>query len=70
MKPLYVLLPCTFFFKHGKVKKAIACIILQISLVGWIPAVVWAIAFANDEDVKKQRVEKFLKEIQGEGFTA
>jgi len=37
-----LLLPPLLFFTIGRPFAAIICLILQISLIGWIPAAIWA----------------------------
>lgn len=41
---------------------AVICFILQLSLVGWIPAALWALITLGNN--KKQRVEKVLKAVR------
>jgi len=44
-----VLLPWLSFFLRGKLLKGIICAILQITLIGWLPAAIWAVADLLDE---------------------
>ena len=37
-----VLLPGPAFFTMGRLGPGLACLALQVSLVGWLPAAVWA----------------------------
>jgi len=37
-----LLLPWLLFFTIGKPIQGIICLILQITLIGWIPAAIWA----------------------------
>jgi len=48
-----VLFPWLSFFLRGKLLKGIICAILQISLIGWLPAAIWAVADLLDERNKK-----------------
>jgi len=48
----------------GEAKKAILCTLLQLTIVGWIPSVLWAFAAYNCEDAKKQKVNKILDNIR------
>lgn len=34
--------PWAVFFTMGKVGQGILCLILQLSIVGWLPATIWA----------------------------
>lgn len=63
MKPLAILLPGISFIVRGKSNLGIACLIMQVSLIGWIPAAIWAYSSLG-EDMKKQRVEKVLKSVK------
>jgi len=39
---LALFFPWAVFFTMGKVGQGILCLILQITLVGWLPATIWA----------------------------
>ena len=38
-----LLIPCIAFFTMGKVFQGILCIILQFTIIGWLPASIWAV---------------------------
>ena len=38
-----LLLPWFLFFTIGRVFAGIICLILQLTLIGWIPAAIWAV---------------------------
>ena len=38
-----ILLPFLLFFTIGRPIAGIICLILQITLIGWIPAALWAV---------------------------
>ena len=38
-----ILLPFLVFFTIGRPFQGIFCLLLQITLIGWIPAAVWAV---------------------------
>jgi len=40
---LAVLLPWLSFIFRGKILTGILCLILQITLIGWLPAAIWAV---------------------------
>ena len=44
---LALFLPWLSLMLQGKVGAGIVCLILQITLIGWIPATVWAITALN-----------------------
>ncbi|MBZ7936120.1 MULTISPECIES: YqaE/Pmp3 family membrane protein [Campylobacter] len=56
-----ILLPWLGFFTIGKPFSAIICFILQITLIGWIPAMVWAVYALNQYKTDK-KIAKILKE--------
>lgn len=37
-----LLLPWLAFFTMGKVFQGVLCLLLQVTLIGWLPAVIWA----------------------------
>jgi len=49
-----VLIPWLSFFLRGKILQGIICLILQITLVGWLPAAIWATASLLDSRNKKR----------------
>ncbi|MCC6290426.1 MAG: YqaE/Pmp3 family membrane protein [Chitinophagaceae bacterium] len=63
MKTLSLLLPGISFIIRGRNNSGVLCLLLQLSLVGWLPAAIWAYA-TLDEDMKKHRVEKILRSIK------
>lgn len=40
-------LPWLSLMLQGKVGSGIVCLLLQITLIGWIPAVIWAMTSLN-----------------------
>lgn len=38
-----ILLPFVLFFTIGRPLAGIVCLILQITIVGWLPAAIWAV---------------------------
>ena len=57
---LAVLLPWLSFILRGKIIQGVICLILQITLIGWLPAAIWAVASLLDN-----RNRKRFKEING-----
>lgn len=55
---LAILLPFLSFFLRGKIIKGIICFFLQIFIIGWLPAAIWAVMSLNND-----RQEKKYKEI-------
>ena len=59
-----ILLPALSFLLRGKIFQAILCFILQITLIGWLPAAVWAgISLQNARAEKRaNRIIKAMEE--------
>ena len=58
---LAIFLPFVTFFTIGRPVAGIICLILQITLIGWIPAALWAI-YALGQFKTDKKIEKALKE--------
>ena len=54
--------PWLTFFTMGKVIQGVICLILQILLIGWIPATIWAMVTIHGyhADKRTARVEKAI----------
>ena len=54
---LAIFLPFVAFFTIGRPFAGIICLILQITLIGWLPAAIWAVytlgQFKTDEKIEK-----------------
>lgn len=57
-----VLLPWLSFFLRGKILTGILCLLLQITVIGWIPAAIWATASLVDKR-NKRRISKIERQI-------
>jgi type IV secretory pathway TrbD component len=49
-----VLFPWLSFFLRGKILIGILCVILQFTLIGWLPAAIWAVAAHLDARNQKR----------------
>ncbi len=49
-----VLFPWLSFLLRGKIFQALLCLILQVTLIGWLPAAIWAVASLLDDRNKKR----------------
>ncbi|OFZ33310.1 MAG: hypothetical protein A3D92_00125 [Bacteroidetes bacterium RIFCSPHIGHO2_02_FULL_44_7] len=56
---LAILFPGISFLIRGKILHFIVCILLQLTVIGWLPAAIWAVASLNDS-----RNEQRLKEME------
>ncbi|MCD9616480.1 YqaE/Pmp3 family membrane protein [Chryseobacterium gleum] len=60
---LAILLPFLSFIVRGKIFTGIICLILQITLIGWLPAAIWAALSLQNERADK-RNEKLIKALK------
>lgn len=51
---LAILLPWLALLLRGRIFQGILCLILQITLLGWIPAAIWAILVINNDDADRR----------------
>ncbi len=57
---LALLLPWLVFFTIGRPIQGILCLILQATLIGWIPAAIWAVWALNNYNTDKKIEEAGL----------
>jgi len=55
-----ILLPFLVFFTIGKPIQGILCLLLQVTLIGWIPAAIWAVY-----SLSQYNTDKKLRDLQG-----
>ncbi|MDP9960125.1 YqaE/Pmp3 family membrane protein [Chryseobacterium lathyri] len=60
---LAILLPFLSFMVRGKILTGIICLILQITLIGWLPAAIWAALSLNSARAER-RNEKLIRAIK------
>ncbi len=58
-----VLLPWLSFFLRGKIFSGFLCLILQMTILGWIPAAIWAVASRVDGK-NEQRIRKMERNMR------
>jgi uncharacterized membrane protein YqaE (UPF0057 family) len=61
-----ILLPPLGLFLVGKWGQAILCLILQLTLIGWPIAAIWAVLVVNDYYARK-RNEDLVRDLQRHG---
>ena len=49
-----LLLPWLLFFTIGRPIAGIICLILQVTLIGWIPAAIWAVYALSQFDTDRK----------------
>ena len=52
-----LLLPWLTFFTIGRPFAGIFCLILQITLIGWVPAAIWAVYALSQYETDKKIVK-------------
>ncbi|UFH34734.1 YqaE/Pmp3 family membrane protein [Flavobacterium acetivorans] len=56
-------LPWLSLILQGKILSGIICLFLQITIIGWIPACIWAFTALN-RMYADRRTQKIVKEIR------
>jgi uncharacterized membrane protein YqaE (UPF0057 family) len=51
---LALLLPWLVFFTIGKPVQGVICLILQLTVIGWIPAAIWAVYALSQYNTDKK----------------
>jgi len=54
-----LVLPFLTFFTIGRPFSGLFCLILQVTLIGWLPAAIWAV-YALSQYKTDQKIEKAL----------
>jgi uncharacterized membrane protein YqaE (UPF0057 family) len=54
-------LPWLTFFTIGRPIAGVICLILQITLIGWIPATIWAV-YALSQYKTDQKIERAMND--------
>ena len=62
-----ILLPWLALLLRGKVFQGILCLILQITMIGWIPATIWAIVVINNDNQDRRHREMLAAVKSGSG---
>ncbi|MFY7829338.1 MAG: YqaE/Pmp3 family membrane protein [Flectobacillus sp.] len=63
MTLLAIFFPFLSFLFRGKVLTAIFCLILQVTLIGWIPAAIWAVISLQNARADK-RTDRLIKAMK------
>jgi len=58
---LAIFIPWINFFTIGRPIAGIICLLLQISLIGWLPAALWSV-YALSQYKNEKRIEEVLRE--------
>ncbi len=56
---LAAILPFLYFIFRGEIFKGLFCLILQITVIGWLPAAIWAV-MSNMQYQEQRRHEELM----------
>jgi uncharacterized membrane protein YqaE (UPF0057 family) len=57
MYAVAVLLPFLALLLRGKIFQGILCLILQVTLIGWLPAAIWAVMVVHNGNQDRRHRE-------------
>lgn len=57
-----ILVPWLSFFLRGKIFSGLFCLILQITLIGWLPAAIWAVS-SRVQAKNRADMERLIREV-------
>lgn len=63
MTLIAILLPWLSFLLRGKILSGLLCLFLQCTILGWIPAAIWAVVSLNDSRADR-RNRKLIRAIK------
>ncbi|RZL06292.1 MAG: YqaE/Pmp3 family membrane protein [Pedobacter sp.] len=63
MTLIAIFFPFVSFLLRGRILTGVICLILQITLIGWIPAAVWAVISLQNSRADR-RNEKLIKAMK------
>lgn len=52
-----IILPWLAFMLKGRIGLGLLCLLLQITIIGWLPAAIWAIVVINNMKAEKRHRE-------------
>lgn len=58
MTLIAILLPWLSFLLRGRLLRGIICLVLQCTVIGWLPAAIWAVV-----DLQNQRAERRTRRL-------
>ena len=59
-----LIFPWLTFFTMGKPLQGILCLLLQLTLVGWLPATIWAFASSETFINADRRTDKLIQAVK------
>lgn len=64
MTLIAIFFPFLSFLLRGRILTGIICLILQVTLIGWIPAAIWAVISLQNSRADR-RNKKLIKAMKG-----
>lgn len=64
MTAVAILLPWLALLLRGKVGQGLLCLLLQITIIGWLPAAVWAVVVVCNDDAER-RYQEMIDAVRG-----
>jgi hypothetical protein len=61
-----ILLPFLLFFTIGRPLAGIICLILQITVIGWLPAAIWAVYALSQYNTDKKIADALADGVSAE----
>ncbi|MCE2931489.1 MAG: YqaE/Pmp3 family membrane protein [Hyphomicrobiales bacterium] len=52
-----ILIPWLALMLRGRIFQGIICLVLQLTLIGWIPAAIWAVMVINNDNQERRHRE-------------
>jgi len=63
MTLIAIFFPCISFLLRGKILTSLFCLILQLTLIGWLPAAIWAVISLQNSRADR-RNEKLIRAMR------
>lgn len=57
MTLIAIFFPCISFLLRGKILTSLLCLILQLTLIGWLPAAIWAVISLQNSRADKRNAK-------------
>lgn len=69
---LAIFLPFVAFFTIGRTIAGVICLLLQLTLIGWLPAAIWAVfalgQYKTDKKIEKAIASNFTQKTKREAI--
>ncbi len=64
MTLIAIIFPCLSFLLRGRMLRFVVCLILQLTLIGWLPAAIWAVLDLQNSraDRRTRRIIRVMKQ--------